>query len=277
MFLICVKRPLESVDHDSSVNGGAVSSPPPLPSIPPPPESALLSHESNTNAHVMDTLARNPGVQQNKEKLLSFVSDADSKSRAVMLENPAARNSRKMKHNDCKIGRVKLQCFAMSLGSFAIVPPALCSARPASIHQHLPHPHQALLLFRGLFPGNLDSLAAPGEPRGVAEQAIASSATASAHEQQAIQMSPPLPPPSPPGESPSFHRTLSADKLEALFNHVDKNHDGVLNVREMILGLRREPELAKLLDLPGVCAHYDCPPPPPYPIHHIRIQPNFKA
>jgi hypothetical protein len=48
-----------------------------------------------------------------------------------------------------------------------------------------------------------------------------------------------------------MHGAPSADELETLFNHVDKNHDGAINVREMILGLRREPELAKLLNLPS--------------------------
>ena len=170
-------------------------------------------------------------------------------------KNPAARNSRKMKHNDCKIGAK--QCFAMSLGSFAIVPPALCSARPASIHQHLPHPirhccysgvvsRESRLLALGSREVWLNKRSLPlrlhqpsaGNPN---ESSIAAT--------------------KPPGRISSFHRTLSADKLEALFNHVDKNHDGVLNVREMILGLRREPELAKLLDLQYVLIMIAPPPP----------------
>jgi hypothetical protein len=38
---------------------------------------------------------------------------------------------------------------------------------------------------------------------------------------------------------------------ESLFRHLDKNGDGVVNVREFILGLRGNPELANLLHLPS--------------------------
>ena len=168
-------------------------------------------------------------MQQNKEKLLSFVSDADSKSRAVMLENPAARNSRKMKHNPLQDRKSENTMLRHELRLLRNSPAMLCSACPASIHQHRPHP-LGIVAIQGLFQESR-LLAAPGERRCMNKRRFLcdciSARTAGNPNESSIAATKPL------GESPSFHRTLSADKLEALFNHVDKNHDGVLNVREM--------------------------------------------
>ena len=43
----------------------------------------------------------------------------------------------------------------------------------------------------------------------------------------------------------------SKAQMDNVFDQVDKDGDGIINVREMILGLRREPELANLLNLPS--------------------------
>ena len=40
-------------------------------------------------------------------------------------------------------------------------------------------------------------------------------------------------------------------KLKAVFEHTDKDSTGTINVREMLLGLRKDPELARLLHLPS--------------------------
>ena len=50
----------------------------------------------------------------------------------------------------------------------------------------------------------------------------------------------------------SIHASGDSDAdLRRLFDVVDKNHDGIIHAREMLLGLRKQPRLATLLHLPA--------------------------
>jgi Ran GTPase-activating protein (RanGAP) involved in mRNA processing and transport len=236
---------LPSVHDDAAADrdrGGTGSPPPPLPSIPPPPHSALFPQ----------SFAHHAGAASNEEEGASSSATIGTESLASPLASstslrlvPTAIQEDDETHrlqdtrSDIAMLRHELRLLRNSPSNAAFSPSRV--APPLSTP-----PPSGVLAIQGLYQtgGRVG-----GHSGGGSSSSSSSSLVPGG---RALHSSPPPPPLSPPNDfHQSMHGAPSADELETLFNHVDKNHDGAINVREMILGLRREPELAKLLNLPS--------------------------